>query len=104
MNVGEVLLEAYDRLPDLVRSAVNDLTPDQLRWVPAPGANSIGWLVWHLTRVQDAHVAEVMGEEQIWLRDGWGARFGLDPETHDTGYGHTEAQVAAVHPESAQTI
>jgi uncharacterized damage-inducible protein DinB len=104
MNVGEVLIEAYDRLPDLVRSAVKDLTPDQLRRVPAPGANSVGWLVWHLTRVQDDHVAEVMGEEQIWLRDGWAGRFGLDPDNHDTGYGHTQAQVAAVRPESAQAL
>ena len=104
MNVGEVLIEAYDRLPELVRSAVKDLTPDQLRWVPAPGANSIGWLVWHLTRVQDDHVAEVMGEEQIWIRGGWAGRFGLDPDTADTGYGHTETQVAAVRPESAQTL
>jgi hypothetical protein len=72
--------------------------------VPAPGANSIGWLVWHLTRVQDDHVAEVMGEEQIWIRDGWAGRFGLDPDTHDTGYGHTEEQVGAVRPESAQAL
>lgn len=104
MKVSDVLIEAHGRLPELVRSAVSDLTPEQLRWVPASGANSIGWLVWHLTRVQDDHVAEVMGEQQVWLRDGWGGRFGLDPQSHDTGYAHTQAQVAAVRPESAQTL
>lgn len=104
MNASDVLIEAFDRLPELVRSAVDGLTPDQLRWSPTPTANTIGWLVWHLTRVQDDHVAEVMGEEQIWVQGGWSARFGLDPVPHNTGYGHSPAQVATVRPESAQAL
>lgn len=104
MKASEVLIEAYDRLPDLVRSAVAGLTPQQLRWSPEPGANPIGWLVWHLTRIQDDHVAEILGQDQVWARDGWPHRFGLDPDTEDTGYGHTAAQVAAVRPESAQVL
>jgi uncharacterized damage-inducible protein DinB len=104
MNSIEVLIEAYDRLPDLVRSAVDGLTPEQLRWVPAPAANSVGWLVWHLTRVQDDHVAEVMEREQVWTEGGWAGRFGLDPDPANTGYGHTPAQVATVRPESAGAL
>jgi hypothetical protein len=104
MNAPEVLIEAFDRLPDLVRSAVHGLTPDQLRWAPAPGANPVGWLVWHLTRIQDDHVAEVMGQDQVWVEDGWASRFGLDPDPADTGYGHAAGQVAAVRPESAQAL
>jgi uncharacterized damage-inducible protein DinB len=104
VDAREVLAEAFDRLPDLVRSAVDGLTPEQLHWAPAPGANSVGWLVWHLTRIQDDHVADVMGEEQIWTRDGWASRFGLDPQTKDTGYGHGAAQVDRVRPESAEAL
>lgn len=104
MDAKDVLIEAYDRLPELVRSAVDGLTPDQLRWAPAPGANPVGWLIWHLTRVQDDHVAEVMGVEQVWVREGWADRFGLAPDPADTGYGHSPAQVAAVRPESAQAL
>jgi uncharacterized damage-inducible protein DinB len=104
MNATEVLIEALDRLPDLVRSAVDGLTPEQLRWAPAPGANPVGWLVWHLTRVQDDHVAEVMGQDQVWTQDGWAARFGLDPEPGNTGFGHGPAQLATVRPESAEAL
>ena len=104
MNVSEVLVEAFDRLPELVRSAVDGLTPDQLRWAPAPGANSVGWLVWHLTRIQDDHIAEILQQDQVWADGDWAGRFGLDPDPADTGYGHTPKRVAAVRPESAQAL
>ncbi|WBB69931.1 DinB family protein [Micromonospora sp. WMMD812] len=105
MDVSDLLTETYDRLPDLVRAAVDGLTPEQLRRAPGPGANPVGWLVWHLTRVQDDHLADVMGTDQIWVTGDWAGRFGLavaDP--HDTGYAHTAEQVAAVRPESAQAL
>ncbi len=63
MNVSDLLIEAFDRLPDLVRSAVDGLTPEELIWSPAPGANPVGWLVWHLTRIQDHHVADLLGRD-----------------------------------------
>lgn len=104
MNVSDLLTEAYDRLPDLVRAAVHGLSPEQLRHQPRPGVNSVGWLVWHLTRVQDHHVADLLDAEQIWASGDWAGRFGLATDPDDTGYGHSPAQVAAVRPESAQAL
>ncbi len=104
MNVNELLIDLFDRLPELVRSAVDGLSPDQLRQSPAPGANPIGWLVWHLTRVQDHHVAQLRGEDQVWVSGDWAARFGLDPDPSNTGYGHSAVQVVAVQPDSAESL
>jgi hypothetical protein len=175
MDAKDILADAFGRLPDLVHTAVHDLTPEQLTWAPAPkgpgfgggsapegpgfsvpsvgpgigggsapegpgfsvpsvgpgfgggtvpegpgfsvpsvgpgigggtasGANPIGWLVWHLTRVQDDHVADLMGAEQIYITGGWAPRFGLKPDPTDTGYGHGPGRVAAVAPESAQAL
>jgi hypothetical protein len=104
VDVRELLIESFDRLPDLVRGAVDGLTPEQLRWTPAPHANSIGWLVWHLTRIQDDHVAELLGRDQVWATGDWAARFGLDADVSDTGYGHSSAQAAAVRPENTQVL
>ncbi|MEV1314882.1 hypothetical protein C7C45_02150 [Micromonospora arborensis] len=104
MDVSDLLTETYDRLPDLVRAAVDGLSPEQLRWAPGPGANSTGWLVWHLTRVQDHHVADLLDVEQVWVSGDWAGRFGLAADPDDTGYGHSAAQVAAVRPESAQAL
>ncbi|MCG5436839.1 mycothiol transferase [Micromonospora foliorum] len=104
MDVSDLLTEAYDRLPDLVRAAVDGLSPEQLRQQPGPGANSVGWLVWHLTRVQDHHVADLLDADQIWVSGDWAGRFGLAADPDDTGYGHSPAQVAAVRPENAQAL
>jgi uncharacterized damage-inducible protein DinB len=104
VNVNELLTEAFDRLPALVRSAVDGLTPEQLRTAPAEGANTVGWLVWHLTRIQDGHLAELTGEEQVYVTDEHAQRVGLKPDPDDNGYGHTAAQVLAVRPESAAVL
>jgi uncharacterized damage-inducible protein DinB len=104
MDAKDILADAFGRLPGLVHHAVKDLTPEQLRWAPAPGANSIGWLVWHLTRIQDDHVADVMGVDQLYVAGGWAARFGLKADPSDTGYAHDAAQVAAVAPESPAAL
>lgn len=104
MDARDILEDAFNRLPELVESAVAGLTPAQLRFAPKPGANTIGWLVWHLTRVQDDHVAELIGTSQIYASGDWAARFGRKPDPSDTGYGHTAEQVAAVAPESAQVL
>jgi hypothetical protein len=52
--------------------------------------------VWHLTRIQDDHVAGVAQTEQVWTSDDWIDRFGLPFEPWATGYGHSSADVAAV--------
>lgn len=104
MDVAELLVEIYDRLPPLVREAVDGLTPEQLVAQPAPGANTIGWLIWHLARVEDDHIADVMGVGQLWAEDDWASRFGLEPDVSNIGYGHTAEQMAAVRPESAAAL
>jgi uncharacterized damage-inducible protein DinB len=104
MRANDVLLDLFGRLPELVRSAVHDLSPDELTRAPAPGANTVGWLVWHLTRVQDDHVAEVAGRTQVWQEDDWAPRFGLASGTTETGYGWSAEQVAGLRPESSEVL
>jgi hypothetical protein len=104
MNVDDLLLDGYGRLPDLVRSAVEGLSTDDLRWTPDKAANPIGWLVWHLTRVQDSHIAEVTGARQVYLTGDWPQRFGLERDPEDTGYDHTIEQVGTVRAESVEAL
>jgi len=95
----ELLIEAFGRIRALVHAAVNDLGVEALTFRADPEANTIAWLVWHLTRVQDDHIADLMGEEQIWMAGGWVDRFSLPFDAAATGYGQSAADVAAVRPE-----
>jgi uncharacterized damage-inducible protein DinB len=93
---AELLTDAFDRIRDVVHQAVEGLTDDELAFRAGGEANSIAWLVWHLTRVQDDHVAGVAGGGQVWIEQGWADRFGLPFEPGATGYGHRAADVAKV--------
>jgi hypothetical protein len=104
MEAAEVLSDAVSRIRDLVVHTVGDLPAEALVWRPDPEANSIGWLVWHLTRIQDDHVADIAGLDQVWDADGWAERFGLPAGATDTGYGHGPAEVAALRPDDAGAL
>ena len=94
MTSAEILVDAFGRVQETVHEVVRGLTSGQLAQRLAPDANSIAWLVWHLTRVQDDHVADAFGVPQVWTE--YGKRFELPLEPYDTGYGHTSEQVAPV--------
>ena len=104
MDVSDTLTELYGRIGPLVHEAVVGLDAEHLGRAPSPGANPIGWLTWHLARVQDHHVADLLGEDQIWVTGPWAERFGLDPDPHDTGYGHSPDDVARVRPDGPDAI
>jgi hypothetical protein len=104
MDISALLLDIYGRVPPIAGEAVGGLSADQLAWAPEPGANSIAWLIWHLTRVQDGHVGELMGEEQLWVTGEWAAGCGLAPDPANTGYGHGPHDVAAVCPKSPDVL
>lgn len=104
MTSADVLTEAFGRLPDFVRGAVDGLDAHQLSLRPAGSANSIAWLVWHLTRVEDSHFAEVFGHDELWLASAYVDRWGLALDREDTGYGHSPDQVDAVRVGSKQQL
>ncbi len=104
MDIGPFLLELYGRIPPLADDAVGGLTAEQLAWIPAPGTNSAGWLVWHLARVLDHHVAELVDEPQFWASGPWAERCGLEPDPSNTGYGHGPEDVRAVRPDGPDAL
>lgn len=95
--VRELLRDAFTRLIEHVDDLTDGLADEMADYRPTPNANSIAWLLWHSARVQDIQLAHVAGVEQVWTRDGWVDRFGLDLPRDDTGYGHGPGQVAKVH-------
>ena len=94
MTSAEVLADAFARVQETVHEVVRCLTASQLATRLDHDANSIAWLVWHLARVQDDHVAGAFGVPQVWTE--YGKRFELPFGPDDIGYGHSSEQVAQV--------
>ncbi len=101
MASSDLLADAFERVRDAVYPAVNGLSVQQLAFRPDGESNSIAWLVWHLTRIQDDHVTGLQGGEQAWTTGGWSERFALPLDPTDTGYGHGPDDVARVTAHAA---
>jgi uncharacterized damage-inducible protein DinB len=101
MESKDVLIDGFGRVRDVVHGAVEGLSPDQLTFRIDAEANTIAWLVWHLTRVQDDHVSEVAEVEQVWTAESWVDRLGLPFDRTDTGYGHARGDVGVVRADAS---
>ena len=95
MEWHDLLSDGYGRIEEVLKHVLDGLTQDDLNWQPRDDCNSIGWLVWHLTRQHDFQIASLMGDDQLWIRDGWHAKFDRPADPRDVGFGHTPEQVAA---------
>lgn len=104
MSSAEILVDAFGRVRGVAQAAVEGAGPDILAARIDPDANSIAWLVWHLTRIQDDHLADAAGTEQVWHTGGWEKRFGLPFAPADTGYGHGTDDVASVRVDSPDLL
>ena len=96
MNTSGVLADAFDRVQQTVHRVLDGLSDDQLAHRVEGTGNSIAWLVWHLTRVQDDHVADAAGREQVYTAQGWQDRFDLPFDSGAIGYGFDSDEVAQV--------
>ena len=102
MTSADILADAFGRVQETVHEAVQGLTSSQLAARLDPDANSIAWLIWHLARVQDDHLADAFGVPQVWTE--YGKRFELPFGPAETGYGHSSEQVAQLTVASADLL
>lgn len=94
----------YRRMSEQLVQAIEGLTVEELHRRPSEGANPIGWLAWHVTRSMDRFLGDIVLGEQLWIRDGWYEKFRRDPDPHDTGMGHTDAQVDSLYIPDGATL
>lgn len=102
MELAEFIEQALEDYRRRVYAIVNPLTPEELSWRPSVDTNSIGFLLWHVARVEDRWIQLfAQGKDEVWIRGGWYDRLGLPKG--DTGVNYTAGQVAAF-PEIAREL
>jgi hypothetical protein len=99
----DLFVDAFDRVHGVVHRTVDGIGPAELTFRADAEANTIAWLVWHIARIQDDHIAALHRAEQTW-NDGWFERFGLPFDREDHGYGHSSDDVAAVRVSGADLL
>ncbi len=104
MGWQQFIIDIYERISQVLQRALEGLTQDDLNQQPKPDSNSMGWLAWHLTRVQDRAIADLAGEKQLWVKDEWHSRFNRPPDPQDFGLGHTLEDLAAFKSPDVQTM
>ena len=104
MECQQLITDIYVRISQVLEQALEGLTVDDLNHQPRLDCNDIGWLTWHLTRGQDRAIADLMGEEQLWVKDHWHVRFSRPPDLNDTGFGHSSEDLAAFKSPDAKTL
>src|SRR5262249_21737611 len=104
MEAKDIVIDALERIRSILHRTLAGLTLDEIQRQPTPDSNSIAWLAWHLTRVQDNGISVRSGQEQAWISQGWHAQYGMAPDSDNEGKGHTTQKVSAFRAPSIQTL
>ena len=95
-TTSDLLLDTLGRVRETVHGLLDDLPEERLATPPADGANTVAWLVWHLTRILDSHVADAFDLDVVWTSQGWYERFALPFPASAHGYGMDYDEVLSV--------
>ena len=104
MEWRDLIIDGYGRVLDYLKESLSGLTPADLDWQPKPDCNSMGWLAWHISRIQDYEIAGLMGEEQVWITGGWHKKFKRPADPDDIGFGQTDEEVTAFRSPDIETL
>ena len=84
MAVSAGISNALERNWGMVDRAIEGLSDETLARRISDSDNSIGWLLFHMSRVVDVFMnARFQGKPQIWIEDGWCEKFGLSNDPGD---------------------
>lgn len=104
MQAQELIINIFERISQELDKALNGLTQEDVNKQPSHDTNSIGWLMWHLTRYQDKSIKDLLGEEQLWISDKWHIKFNRTADPQDLGGGHTPEDLAAFKSPDVQVL
>ena len=104
MTWQTMIVEIFERVSQTVARTLEGLTQEELNQQPSHDSNSIGWLVWHLLRVQDLTISDLSNTEQVWIKGKWYNKFNRSADPMDFGLGHTPEDLAAFKSPDIQTL
>lgn len=94
MELNVFILDNLNRIQRALTEALDSLTYEELTWQPDDEANSIGFLLWHITRCEDTYIQSLIFQRpQVWVSEGWHDRMSLPDDLWNNGNGYTVEQL-----------
>ena len=92
MNATDAMATGLSSMHDMLDSAVERMTADQLNFRASEGGISAFFSLWHYVRTEDNIVNFVIQHQNtVWLEGGYDQRFGLPRTAQGTGMTDEEA-------------
>ena len=90
MNTTQFIADCLTQTHLRLHATCEGLTAEQALWRPAPTANNIGFILWHMGRHEDSRVTAIARgaagfEADLWAADGWHEQFGQPVTAPDPG-------------------
>ena len=83
MDAKELLLRSLEESHGYLTKALNGLTQGEATWSPSPECNSIAFILWHMTRVEDFFVNRVIQrEKELYEAQKWQEKLGTPTKAY----------------------
>lgn len=103
MDTNPFIKQTLDHFESRLDQTLRGLTNEELAWRPNAEANSIAFVIWHTTRVEDRFMQKMVREtEEVWTGGGWYSRLGLDEG--DTGVDFSVDRLASFPALSVENL
>lgn len=77
MEAKDLLLSSLEQSQGYLSKALDGLTQEQATWSPGPECNSIAFILWHTTRVEDFLVNRAIQRgKELYESEGWQEKLG----------------------------
>ena len=104
MELTDIIRFTFERVWTTVDYALEGLTDEDIARRPNGHSNSIGWIAWHMARVEDRWFQMVLQEKpQLWESE-WAGKLGMPADTQATGGRQTAEDVAAFQAPSRDAM
>lgn len=103
MQGAEMIADSLGRIAGSLERGLQGISRETLHRIPSNATNSIAWLAWHLTRVQDDHVMQLAGRPVAWVEESWHELFGMSAE-NDFGFGWAPSRAAEFNADSCKLL
>ena len=77
MDAKELISRSLEQSGGYLTKALDGLTQEEAAWSPGAECNSITFILWHMTRVEDFFVNRVIQrEKELYEAEGWQEKLG----------------------------